>query len=182
MLHNYNIYYFTDEFNSEELKNLNNNVDIIYRNYSNKDDYTIVQKLRNFCKLNQRKFYISNNFKLAFKFNADGLYLPSFNKKLKYKNLNIKKGFKIIGSAHNQIDIKNKEKQGCSKLFLAPIFYNPKNKRYLDLVKFSLLTLNTKVKIIALGGINEKNFNKLRLLRISGFAAITWIKKTGLKN
>ena len=181
MLHNYNIYYFTDEFNSTELKVLDQNVDIIYRNYSINDNYTTIQQLQNFCRLEQRKFYISNNFKLAFKFDADGLYLPSFNKKLKYKNLSTKKKFKIIGSAHNLIDIKIKELQGCEEIFLAPIFHNFKNKKYLDVIKFSFLTLATNIRIIALGGINKKNFNKLKLVKISGFAGISWIKKTGLK-
>ena len=177
MFHNYNIYYFTDEFNSAELKTLDKSIDIIYRNYSNKKDFTTIHKLSIFCKLNNRKLYISNNIKLALKLNLDGLYLPSFNKILKYKNLNLKQNFKIIGSAHNLVDIKIKELQGCTEIFLAPIFNNLKNKKYLDLVKFSLLTLKTNKKIVALGGINEKNFKKLKLVKIYGFAAILWIKK-----
>ena len=40
----------------------------------------------------------------------------------KYKNLNSKKNFKIIGSAHNSIEIKNKEIQGCSSIGIAPLF------------------------------------------------------------
>ena len=35
-------------------------------------------KIRDFCKKNRRKFYLSNNVKLALKFNLDGSYLPSF--------------------------------------------------------------------------------------------------------
>lgn len=132
--------------------------------------------------MNQRKFFISNNIKLSLQFDADGLYLPSFNKKLQYKNLNCKKKFKIIGSAHNLIEIKIKELQGCEEIFLAPIFKNPKNKKFLGLVRFSFIALSTKNKVIALGGINKKNFKRLRMTKITGFAGITWIKKTGLKN
>ena len=182
MLHNYNIYYFTSEFNSAELKILDPNINIIYRNYSSKENFTTVQKLSNFCKLNQRKLYIANNFKWAFKLKADGLYLPSFNRRLAYKNLNITKKFRIIGSAHNLIDIKIKELQGCQEIFLAPIFYNSKKKKYLGIVKFSFLSLKTKIQTVALGGINKKNYNKLKQVNVSGFAAISWIKKTGLIN
>jgi len=32
-----------------------------------------------------------------------------------------------------------------------------------------------------LGGINKKNYKKLRLTKIEGFAGITWIKKNGLR-
>ena len=39
-----------------------------------------------------------------------------------------------------------------------------------------------KKKIIALGGINQKNVNLIQLTKAKGIASIEWIKKTGLKN
>ena len=47
-------------------------------------------------------------------------------KLINFKNLSLKKNFKLIGSAHNLNEIKIKEKQGCEEIFLSPIFYNPK--------------------------------------------------------
>ena len=107
------------------------------------------------------------------------MYLPSFNTCKKYRNL--KKNFKIIGSAHNYREIKIKEEQGCTEIFIAPLFANPKNKNYLDIIKFNNLSLSTNKRIIALGGINEKNIRKLICTEAIGFAGISWIKKTGLK-
>ena len=37
-----------------------------------------------------------------------------------------KKIFKIIGSAHNVIELKNKENQGCKEIAIAPIFNTKK--------------------------------------------------------
>ena len=34
---------------------------------------------------------------------------------------------------------------------------------------------------IALGGINENNYKKLKLIKVVGFAGISWIKKNGLR-
>ena len=109
------------------------------------------------------------------------MYIPSFNKNLNFHNKNLKKNFKIIGSAHNLEEIKIKEKQGCKEIFISPIFYNPKNDHFLGIVKFNNLNLATKINTIALGGINEKNLRKLRSTKAIGFAGISWIKKTGLK-
>ena len=43
------------------------------------------------------------------------------------------------------------------------------------------MTLNKKAYFIALGGINEKNYKKIKLLRTNGFASISWAKKNGLR-
>ena len=71
-----------------------------------------------------------------------------------------KKGFKIIGSAHNVIELKNKENQGCKEIAIAPIFNTKKNDYFLDVIKFNLIAKNAK-HIIALGGINETNISIL---------------------
>jgi thiamine-phosphate pyrophosphorylase len=91
--------------------------------------------------------------------------------------MKLRKNFKIIGSAHNYKEIKIKEKQGCKEIFISPIFFNPKNKYFLDIVKFNYLGLTTKNKIIALGGINENNLKRLKCTNTTGFASISWIKK-----
>ena len=85
--------------------------------------------------------------------------------------------FKIIGSAHNNREILIKEKQGCDVIFLSPVFKVEKKNYFLNIIKFNLLTLNKKTKFVALGGINQKNINKLSLLNIFGFAGISYFQK-----
>jgi len=181
-MHNLKIYYFIDEFNRDEIKKLNRKIVLIYRNYNRNYNLKLIKKIKYFCLKQNRKFYISNNLKLALNLGLDGLYIPSFNKLCNYKNLTSKKKFEIIGSAHNSIQIKNKEKQGCTSIFIAPIFKTKKNDYFLDTARFNLLAKNTKKKIIALGGINYLNYKKLKLTKIDGFASISWIKKNRPKN
>ena len=175
---NYNVYYFIDEFNKKEIEKLSSKISLIYRNYENKNSSTEFKKLVLFCKNKRRKVYISNNLKAAIKYNFDGLYIPSFNKCLSFRNI-VKDKFEILGSAHNIIELKIKEKQGCSGIFLSPIFRNNKKKKYLGVVKANLLKNLTNNKIILLGGINFKNLKKLKMCAPSGIAAISWIKKNG---
>ena len=181
-MHNLKIYYFIDEFNREEIQKLNRKIDLIYRNYNRNYNLNLIKKIKYFCLKQNRKFYISNNLKLALNLSLDGLYIPSFNKLCNYKNLSSKKKFEIIGSAHNSIHIKNKEKQGCTSIFIAPIFKTKKNDYFLDTARFNLLAKNTKKKIIALGGINYLNYKRLKLTKVDGFASISWIKKNRPKN
>ena len=163
-------YYFINKFDPYHIKKLNKNISIIYRNYNSIINVSLLIKIKNFCRKNRRKFYLSNNVKLALKLNLDGVYLPSFNKSLKHLNYQIKKDFLIIGSAHNLLEIRIKEKQKISHIFISSIFKKEKN--YLGFYKFNNLSKMTKKKVIALGGINNNNIRKINMLNISGFAAI----------
>jgi thiamine-phosphate pyrophosphorylase len=171
------IYYFTDKFEKSEIQSLNKRIHIIYRNYSEDNNELTIKKLVKFCKKNNRKIFISNQVNLALKYNFDGLYIPAFNKLTYSQKFKKKINFKIIGSAHNYQEILIKEKQGCVEIFISPIFFNKKNKTFLDVVKFNNLALTTNRKIIALGGINQNNIKRLLCTKSKGYAGISGIKK-----
>ena len=175
---NFNIYYFINEFDKNEIEKLSTQISLIYRNYNKKNEPNELRKLVNHCKNNGRKVYISNNLKDALKYNFNGLYIPSFNKKLVFNNI-VKKNFELIGSAHNVAEIKLKERQGCSSIFLSPIFKSNKNKKILGVIKTNLLKNFTKKKIILLGGVHYKNLKRLKVCSASGVASVSWIKKNG---
>ena len=169
-------YYFIDSFKKKHIKKLNKNIAIIFRNYSQILDINKIIEIKKFCKLNGMKFFVSNNVKLALKLNLDGVYLPSFNKSYKINNYLKKTNFIIIGSAHNLHEVKIKEKQGVDAVFLASLFNQKKT--YLGIERFKILKNQTKLKIIALGGLNQNNIKKLKLLNVFGFAAISFFKET----
>ena len=182
MLHKYTIYYFIKTFNKEEINSLNKKINLIFRNYENKFNKTYFDNVVKFCKKQNRKIFISNNVKIAKICKFNGLYIPSFNKNLNYKNFSFYKDFKIIGSAHNNKEVLIKLNQNCEEIFVSPIFLSKKNKSFLGISKFNKINLSNKKKIIALGGINQKNVNLIQLTKAKGIASIEWIKKTGLKN
>ena len=125
-----NIFIFTDEYNKEIFKNKNhNNIGIIYRNYNSGNREEQLIKIAHACKRKRFQLFVSNDKKLAYKYKADGIYIPSFNKTEKFSNLE-KKQIKIIGSAHNQKEIKEKIAQKCRAVFLSPIFYIKKSKNF----------------------------------------------------
>ena len=177
----YKIYSFVSEFNLSDLHQLSKDICIIYRNYDNINHLENILKLKKYCKNIKAKFYLSNNIKLSIKLGLDGVYIPSFNNKINYvQNYNLPRNFDIIGSAHNIAEINVKLRQKCNKIFLSPVFKVSKSKKFLGVNNFNFMTLGKKAYFIALGGINEKNYKRIKLLRSNGFASISWAKKNGL--
>ena len=154
----------------------NTNIGVIYRNYKDTNRENNLAKIAHECKKNRYQLFVSNDTRLAHKFKADGIYIPSFNKTKKFLNLE-KKNLTIIGSAHNYKEIHNKIKQKCIAIFLSPIFNIKKKKGFLGILKFNYLTYSNNVNFFALGGISERNIQKLKLLNIKGFGGISVFKK-----
>ena len=168
-------YYFINNFDTNNIDQQNNKTIIIYRNYiSKKINQSIILKIKGYCKKKNLKFYLSNDIKLAIKLKLDGAYLPSFNKNFKHLNYTYNKDFKIIGSAHNLKEIRIKEIQKVEKIFLSSLF--KKNRNYLGINKFKLLSRLTKKNVVVLGGISKKNIKLLKLLKNSEFAGISYFE------
>ena len=160
---------------------LNKNISIIFRNYEKSINDDVMVALSAYCKFHKRDLYLANDFKRAIKYKLSGVYIPSFNKKLNLCTFSLPKNFTLLGSAHNQREINIKSAQGCSLIFLAPVFKVSKKNNFFGVTKYNLLTLNQKSKFIALGGINEFTMKRVSLLRCVGYSGISWIKKNGLK-
>ena len=170
---NFKQFYFINDFNKDHILKLKKNINLIYRNYDKNQNINYLKELRDFCKTNNLKILLSNDFKNAIKLNFDGVYIPSFNKTI-FRKDNLKKNFLILGSAHNLSEIRIKERQGVSSIFLSPIF-SKKDKKPLGIYRFINLKKMTKVKIVALGGINQNSIKKLNLIKVNQFASISYI-------
>ena len=169
------IFQFIDNLNIDLINKNTTNLSIIYRNYSQNIKEKEMIKIKEFCQKKNIKFYISNKIEECLKYNLDGLYIPSFNKKILPKKIKSNNRL-IIGSAHNEIEIRKKIEQGCKIIFISPLFKTYKLK-YLDIPRFNLIKLPFKNKFIALGGINKKNIKKIKMLNVCGISGISMFKK-----
>ena len=168
-------YYFINKFETNNIDKLDKQTVVIYRNYNSKvANNELIIKLKKYCRKKRIKLFLSNNIKLALKLDLDGAYIPSFNKSIRHLSYSFKKKFSIVGSAHNIKEIKIKEAQRVNKIFISSLF--KKNKNYLGLNRFKLISNLTKKKVVALGGISKDNLNKLRLLNNSEFAGISFFE------
>ena len=170
-----NKYYFISKLDTNCIDKQDKQTIIIFRNYSNmSQDESLILKIKNYCKKKSIKFYLSNDVRLAIKLNLDGAYIPAFNTSLRHLSYSYKNNFKIIGSAHNLNEIRIKESQNVDKIFISSLF--KKNKNFLGINKFKLLSKLTKKKVVALGGITNENLKKLALINQPDFAGISYFE------
>ena len=171
---NLNIFYFgnkiTDNIKKKLLKFKNRN--IIYTNHKNILD---ILELKKICKTNNIKLYVSDNIYLVKKLNINGLHLTANYRKKIHIN---QKRINLISTVHTQRDFYFKKQQGCTAVFLSPIF---NTKKYspnivLNVQKFNMLSKNWNCPVYALAGISEKNFNKLNITKIKGFGGISFFR------
>ena len=167
-------FFFVNNFEPNLIKNQDKNTSIIYRNYKRQNDLKCIIKIRNYCRKKRIKFYISNNIKLSLNLKLDGAYIPSFNRSYRHLSYSFKKNFDLIGSAHNIKEIKTKETQKVKSLFISSLF--KKNKNYLGIRKFNIISKLTKKRVIALGGISKNNIKKLRIVNCIGFSGISFFE------
>lgn len=134
-----------------------------------------------FCKSNNLPFFVSDNYKLAIKTKANGVYLTSSNRKLVYRKF--KENITIIGTAHNQIEYYFKKKQNCSLVFLSPFFLTKKYtmNQVLGPLKFNLITNTWKTDLGCLGGITTNNYKKIRLTKANSVGFKSLICKGEIK-
>ncbi|MDA7770699.1 thiamine phosphate synthase [Candidatus Pelagibacter sp.] len=169
-----NKYYFINKLDANFIDRQKKDTAIIYRNYNSKSEIDSILKFKSYCRKKGYKFYLSNNIKLAINLNLDGAYIPSFYRGTTHLSYSYKKNFLLIGSAHNNKEIRIKELQNVVVIFLSSIFKN--NKNYLGVNKFKLLSKLSNRKIVALGGVSKKNQKKLMLLDCFGFAGISYFQ------
>jgi len=170
-----NKYYFIKKFDESHIDKQDKKTIIIFRNYDQVVDRKLILAIKNYCKKKGNKFLISNNIKLAIKLNLDGAYIPSFNKETKHLSFSYKKNFILLGSAHNFHEIRIKELQGVNAIFLSSLF--KKNKNYLGINKFKLLSCLSSKPLVALGGLSNNNLKKLSLTSCFGFAGISFFEQ-----
>ena len=168
-------YYFINKFETNNIDKLDNQSVVIYRNYNLKiPDIELVLKIKKYCKKKRIKFLLANNVRLAIKLDLDGVYIPSFNKSKSHLAFSFKTKFNIVGSAHGIKEIRTKEIQNVNRIFISSLF--KKNKNYLGINKFKLISNYTKRKVVVLGGVSKNNLKKLKLLNASEFAGISFFE------
>ena len=161
------IIYFAKKFNLKKKSYEFRNNRIVIDNKETNLSTDQLRYISNICRVNKIKLYIRDDFKLAIKIKANGIFLSANNRRCLINAFFNKKNFEVLGSAHNQIDYLFKLVQNCSLITLSPIFFNPKysKNKILNVIKFNLITKEWKINIAALGGITLKNFKQIKLTK-----------------
>ena len=134
----------------------------------------VSKKIIKICRKYGVKFLVNDDPILALKVNADGCHLGQ-------KDMNIIKAKKILKNkiigitCHNSIRFAKKALMNGANYIAVGAFYKTKTKQVKFRAKQSILTKIKKFSdnpVVAIGGINEKNYKKL-LLNKASFLAIS---------
>ena len=132
------------------------------------------KKIIKICRKYGVKFLVNDDPILALKVNADGCHLGQKDMSI-IKAKKILKN-KIIGiTCHNSIRLAKKALMNGANYVAVGAFYKTKTKKVKFRAKLSILRKIKKLSdnpIVAIGGINEKNYKKL-LLNKANFLAIS---------
>ena len=134
----------------------------------------ISKKIIKICRKYGVKFLVNDNPFLALKVNADGCHLGQKDMSIIEAKKILKN--KIIGiTCHNSIRLAKKALMNGANYIAVGAFYKTKTKKVKFRAKPSILRKIKKLSdnpIVAIGGINEKNYKKL-LLNKANFLAIS---------
>ncbi|MFL2884894.1 MAG: thiamine phosphate synthase [Candidatus Pelagibacter sp.] len=141
-----------------------------------KEKLIIGRKIKRICKRFNVKFLINDDVIFAKKLNADGCHLGQ-------KDMNIVKARKLIGdkiigvTCHNSVELSKIAVKNEADYIALGAFNNSKTKKIKHRASINLLRKVkkiTKTPVVAIGGINSRNYknlllNKANFLAISGY-------------
>jgi len=139
-----------------------------------KKKLVIGKKIKRICKKFNVKFLINDDVLIAKKLNADGCHLGQ-------KDMNMNKARKLIGdkiigiTCHNSIKLTKTALKNKADYIAIGAFNNSKTKKIKHTASINLLRKIkkiTKTPVVAIGGINSKNYKNL-LLNKANFLAIS---------
>ena len=158
LLKNKNISYFQLRLKKKKLKEI----------------ISIGKKIKNICKKNKVKLIVNDSPLAANKIGADGCHIGQNDGTIKKARLILKN--KIIGvTCHNSIKLVKKASNEGADYIALGAFYSSKTKKIKYKASKKLLIdakKITKVPLVAIGGINSRNYKKL-LLNNANFLAIS---------
>ena len=146
------------------------------KNESFKKKIIYAKKIKKICKKRKVKFIINDDPYLALKVKADGCHLGQ-------RDINIIKAKKILKNkiigitCHNSIKLAIKAKNNGANYIAIGAFFKTKTKRVnyrANIKTLQKIKKSVNLPVVAIGGINEKNYknlllNKADFLAISGY-------------
>ncbi len=134
----------------------------------------IAKRILKICKKNNVKLIINDNPYLATKVNADGCHLGQNDMDISQAKKILKN--KIIGvTCHNSIKLAKYASSNGANYIALGAFYKTRTKKVIHRANIKTLKKikkSVKIPVVAIGGINHKNYKKL-LLNKADFLAIS---------
>lgn len=130
-------------------------------------------------KNSQTKVLVNDRADVAFAANADGVHLTSSSIQTDVIRQNLPENFIIGVSAHSLADLEKAKRQGADFATFSPVFHTPGKGAAKGTDELERACRQMKdFPVIALGGIDERNYKSVLAAGAAGFAAIRFLNNT----
>lgn len=150
---------------------------------SDREFLNLAKRIRELIKKPTVKFIINNRVDITLLSNADGVHLGQTDIQVKEARELLGDGYIIGASVHNLMEAKRAQRDGADYLGVGAI-YPTKTKA--DALVCGLKRLNTicravKIPVVGIGGINNKNYQKVLNAGAAGVAVSSFIFEGNLE-
>ena len=172
------LFFFTDPVRTPDpeavIRRLPRGAGVVYRAFG---DPAAVAKGRRLVRTARRRGLLvlaGADASLAARIGADGVHLPE-RAAIKARGVRRARPTWIVtAAAHSGAAIVRARRSGVDAVFVSPIFASasPSAGRPIGALRFAALTIEAKLPLVALGGINAKTARRLARTHAAGIAAI----------
>jgi thiamine-phosphate pyrophosphorylase len=141
--------------------------------------FELTEKAALLTRNSQTKLLVNDRPDIAFLAGADGVHLTSLSLAAETIRQSFPKDFIVGVSTHTFAEAESAKLQGADFITFSPIFNSPNKGEPQGLNKLKELCRKLEsFPVIALGGIDEANYQSVLAAGASGFAAIRFLNKT----
>jgi thiamine-phosphate pyrophosphorylase len=140
--------------------------------------FELTEKAALLTRNSQTKLLVNDRADIAFLAGADGVHLTSLSLAAETTRQSFPKDFIVGVSTHTFAEAESAKLQGADFITFSPIFNSPNKGEPQSLNKLKELCRKLEsFPVIALGGIDEANYQSVLAAGASGFAAIRFLNK-----
>ncbi len=151
---------------------------LVYRAFGATDRLQTALCLRAMTRRRGVKFLIGADWRLAARVGADGVHLPQRTMRLAPRLRGLRPGWLITAAAHDGAAIRDGARWRLDAVMVSVVFASrsPSAGRPLGVIRFAALTREARVRVIALGGVNNLTARRLLATKAHGIAAVDGFK------
>ena len=173
----------TDEERGDDpvalIRRLPKNCILIFRHYTIPARRQLAGEVVRACRRRGVRCLIAGDIALARQHKADGVHFPEYQLRRLPVRRFMPTGWITTAAAHSQKSIRLVDRLGLTAALLSPVFPSASHPagRALGILRFATICHRTNVPVIALGGVDAGQLNRLRKAGASGVAGISLFYK-----
>jgi thiamine-phosphate pyrophosphorylase len=147
---------------------------VVYRSFGAPDRQDAARRLRRLTREHGLRLLIGADWRLAARVGADGVHLPQRLMRLAPALRRRRPGWLITAAAHDAPAVVAGRRLDLDALLISPVFpsRSPSAGRALGPVRFAALATQAGVRVVALGGVNDRTARRLRSTGAAGLAGV----------